>query len=102
MLEPDEIKRWERNARALGRKADDAEGLAQVLALVEQFEDQAMQAVSRLLDLGYSYAYLATGQGVTKQALQQRHTRWLTRTGQPRPLRLARPPAEPDVTPVSA
>jgi hypothetical protein len=79
VLEPDEIKRWERNARALGRKADDAEGLAQVLALVEQFEDQAMQAVSRLLADGYSYGYLAAGQGVSRQALQQRHARWLNR-----------------------
>lgn len=79
MLEPEEIKRWERNARALGRKADDAEGLAQVLALVQQFEDEAMAAVSRLLEEGYSYAYLAAGQGVTRQALQQRHARWLHR-----------------------
>lgn len=79
MLEPDEVKRWERNARALGRKADDAEGLAQVLRLVQQFEDEAMTAVSRLLEIGYSYAYLATGQGVTRQALQQRHARWLHR-----------------------
>ncbi len=78
MLEPDEVRRWERNARALGRKADDAEGLAQVLAIVGRFEDAAMQAI---IAAGYSYAYLAAGQGVSKQALQQRHARWLQRTG---------------------
>lgn len=87
MLEPEEVKRWERNARALGRKADDAEGLAQVLALVQTFEDEAMRAVTRLLGLGYSWAYLAAAQGVSKQALQQRHARWLHRQTD-RPARL--------------
>lgn len=83
MLEPDEVRRWERNARALGRKADDAEGLAQVLGLAQMFEDEAMRALDRLLADGYSYGYLASGVGVSRQALQQRHARFLTRTADP-------------------
>lgn len=79
MMEPDEVSRWRRHARALGRKADDAAGLAQVLELVEAFEDAAMQAVSRLLDEGFSYAELARDMGVSRQAVRQRHVRWLHR-----------------------
>lgn len=99
MLEPDEIGRWTRLARALGRKADDAAGLAQVLALVDQFEHEAMRAVDRLHRQGFSYGELARDLGCSKQAIRQRHTRWLDRqpsdpddgdTGQP-----ARRPSPP-------
>lgn len=80
MLEPEEITRWERHARALGRKADDAEGLAQVLALVDAFEAAAMDAITRMQgEEGFSWAYLAKPLGLTKQGLQQRHTRYLAR-----------------------
>lgn len=89
MLEPDEIARWQRNARALGRKADDAAGLAQVLSLVDEFEDHAMRAVTRLIAEGFSYGELARDLGVRRQAIHQRHQRWLRRQ--------RRPPADGDV-----
>lgn len=80
MLEPDEVLRWERHARALGRKADDAEGLAQVLAIVDRFEASAMDAITRMQgEEGFSWAYLARPLGITKQGLQQRHQRYLAR-----------------------
>lgn len=79
MLDRDEVRRWERLATAMGRKADDAEGLAQVARLAELFAEQSMVATDRLLREGYSYEYLAAAQGVTRQALQQRHARYLAR-----------------------
>lgn len=79
MLEPDEVARWSRLARALGRKADDAAGLNQVLQLVTGFEDAAMGAVGRLLAEGFSYGDLARDLGQSKQAIRQRHLRWLAR-----------------------
>lgn len=95
MLEPEEVARWERNARALGRKADDAEGLAQVLGLVDAFEDHAMLAISRLLTEGFMYGELARALPNlnSRQALRQRHERWLKRHQPVEPV--AAPPAEP-------
>lgn len=80
-MEPDDYKRWLRNARALGRKADDAEGLAQVLELLEEFNDQAMAAVDQLRreHPEYSWKYLTSALQVSPQALQQRHARWWAR-----------------------
>ena len=86
MIEPEEFERWQRMARALALKADDAEGLAQVLDIVDLFEAHAMTALDRLLADGvYSYAYLATGLQQTKQALHQRHARYLARPAAPAP-----------------
>lgn len=61
----------------MGRKADDGAGLAQVLSLLGDFEHAAMFAISRLLDDNFSYAELAHDVGCSKQALIQRHHRWL-------------------------
>lgn len=79
MLEPDEVARWSRLARAMGRKADDAAGLAQVLQLVEEFEDAAIGAITRLLDEGFSYGELARDMNTSRQAVRQLHLRWLDR-----------------------
>jgi hypothetical protein len=91
VLEPDEIARWERMARALASKADDAEGLAQVLQVLEVFDAHVMAALDRLTsDDVYSYAYLAQGLGMTRQGLHQRHARYRA---------LPRPTTAPQVTP---
>lgn len=79
MLEPEEMARWARHARALARKADDAAALAQVLQIVEQFEDAAMLTVGRLLEQGFSYGELARDLGTSRQAVRQRYLRWLDR-----------------------
>lgn len=63
----------------MGRKADDAAGLGQVLSLLEEFEDAAMLAVARLLDEGFSYGELARDLGISRQAIRQRYQRWLDR-----------------------
>jgi hypothetical protein len=80
VLEPDEVERFERDARALGRKIGDAESLAQALDILDAFEGHVMAAIGQLTgESVYSYAELASGRRQSRQALRQRHARYLAR-----------------------
>lgn len=66
------VKDWKRNMKALARQIDDPEALAQVMEIQEELDRQMTEAVSRLLDEGYSYTDLARPTGITRQAMRQR------------------------------
>lgn len=75
MLEPSEIKRWERQLRAMLRNGadQDPEGLAAVVDLITQ----AYKALPVMVELhraehGYSWADVAGPLGVTRQAAHER------------------------------
>lgn len=75
MLEPSEIKRWERQLRAMLRAGadNDPEGLATVVELVTQ----AYKALPFMVELaraeyGYSWADIAAAMPITRQAAHER------------------------------
>jgi DNA-directed RNA polymerase specialized sigma24 family protein len=63
-----------RIVRAHGRRVaeGDVEGLAELLALVEELDAATRVAVEGLRALGYSWAEIASRLGTTRQAVQQR------------------------------
>lgn len=87
MLEPSEIKRWERLTDAMLNHAatDDPEAFAQVVAVLERAQGK-LPEVARSLRTddgrhhisnggGYSWANLARALGISRQAAQQRYGR---------------------------
>jgi hypothetical protein len=76
MMEPEEVKRFERHVRAIAAAADDPEGLAQALQLQEQLAAAIEVRVVHLREVdGFSWADLARPLGITRQALAQRFTK---------------------------
>lgn len=85
MLEPAEIKRWERLTAAMLNHAanDDPEAFAQVVAILAQATAKLPQVAAELrgtldsrpasFDAAYSWAEIAAPLGITRQAAQQRY-----------------------------
>lgn len=76
-MEPQDIARFQRHARTLGDKINDAEALGVAAELLRTFEHEFHLAIIRLKDEGYSWRELARGTGESHQALEQRHRRYL-------------------------
>lgn len=74
MIEERDEERFRRELRALTRKANDAEGFAQAVALADELDAELHAAARRLAGEGFSAAELARPLGVTRQAF---HKRWL-------------------------
>ena len=72
MMEHADIRRYERHAAALGARIDDAEAVAQALAIVQAYNREVDAAVVRLRREGVSLKELAAPLGVTRQAVRQR------------------------------
>lgn len=86
MLEPAEVKRWERLTAAMLRHAaeDDPEALAQVVKVLEDARGKLPEVVNQLRQYGgesygrttgYSWAEIAAPLGITRQSAQQRFGR---------------------------
>lgn len=86
MLDDQDLERWQRNARALGQRVDDAEGVAQAFELLDLVESHVLAGVARLQAGGMSYAYLAAPLGQSPQALRQRIERFWARPVSPAPV----------------
>lgn len=74
MLEPSDVRRFERDLRAMSKKADDPDGFAQVVELAEQLHAELRRQARVLQREGYSASDLAAALGVSRQAA---HKRWL-------------------------
>lgn len=78
MLEPREIERYERELRAMLRRAgdEDPEGFAQIAQLIVQAANGLrLSAELTRAQHGYSWADLAGALGTTRQAAQQKYGR---------------------------
>ena len=74
MLEPAEVKRWQRLSAAMLRHAaeDDPEAFAQVVKVLDGARDALAEVANDLRADGYSWAALGDALGVTRSAAQQR------------------------------
>lgn len=83
MIEPKTVERFRSTIRSIARHADDPEGFAQAVELLDELE---RLLADRLDDLragthlapgsnGYSWAELARPSGLTRQGFTQRWTR---------------------------
>lgn len=72
-MEPADKARFMRHAKALSLKADDPEGLADMLEIVAEFQRQAQLAANRLHDeWHFSWTELARPVGISRQAMRKR------------------------------
>jgi hypothetical protein len=76
-MEPGEVRRWERNLAALiaNAGADDPEGFAETVRLIDAARAGLADAAAELRSQGYSWAALAAPLGVTRSAVAQRFGR---------------------------
>lgn len=86
MLEPEEVKRWERLTAAMLRHAaeDDPEALAQVVSVLDNARAKLPEVVAELRGqaahrsdpgYGYSWAEIGAALGISRQAASQRFGR---------------------------
>lgn len=71
-MEPTDLRRFRRDLQAMARKADDADGFAQLVELSEHLANLLAVRANQLHDEGYSAAELAAPLGVTRQAFHKR------------------------------
>jgi len=74
MLEPTEVKRWERLTAAMLRHAaeDDPEAFAQVVGVLQGALEDLPVVADQLRQSGHSWAELGRALGVSRSAAQQR------------------------------
>jgi DNA-directed RNA polymerase specialized sigma24 family protein len=74
MIEPEDMKRFERHARTLGKLAgDDPAAFRQAVELVGEMEAQLRLAVLQLQDQGFSWTDIAKALGVTRQSAWKKY-----------------------------
>lgn len=74
MMEPEQVKRFEREGTALARKAgDDPEALAQAVTIIGNMEEQLKVAVINLQVQGFTWTDIAKALGVSKQSAWRKY-----------------------------
>jgi DNA invertase Pin-like site-specific DNA recombinase len=74
MMEPEQVKRFEREGRALVNAAcDDPEALAQAVVIMRNMQDQLHQAVIELQAQGFSWTDIAKALGITRQSAWKKY-----------------------------
>lgn len=85
MIEDDDVARFSRHARALGKKINDAAALGQARLILREFEDAYHDAVDRLNHIdGVSWDELGAGAGVSGQTMHRAQIRWRARRARAR------------------
>lgn len=73
MMEPEDVRRFERDINAIGRKVNDPEAFAQAVHLYGQLEGVLKGAADRLRTVdGFSWTDIGRALGITRQGAQQR------------------------------
>lgn len=76
MIEPENIKRYQRELRAMCDKAaDDPAAFAQVVRLLDDASKRMRVSAAMLIINGYSFTAIGAELGVTRQAARQRFGR---------------------------